>query len=64
LSSRSPRSGSHALTGYATGDPQPDAEKAPYAVGSHFVMMVSAGPGEPLFLIFLNSLLLVKRQRQ
>jgi hypothetical protein len=33
-------------------------------VGSHFVMMVAAVPREPFFLTFLNSLLLLKRQRQ
>jgi len=64
LRSRPLRFGGDALTGYASGDPQPDAEKAPYAVGSHFVMMVAAVPREPFFLTFLNSLLLLKRQRQ
>ena len=51
-------SGGDALAGYASGNPQASTQKAPYALRSHFVMMVAAPVAEPLFLFFCNSLLL------
>jgi hypothetical protein len=52
LRSGIPGCGGHALAGHSPGDPQPDAQGAPYALRSHFVMMVAAPLAEPLFSAF------------